>query len=299
LVERFSDAHLSISLPALRVDSFSVALADVVSRGRTTSFTFAPEAATEGMRAVINKPMSNAQVVQVARELAERGCRTVKLYFMIGLPGEEMDDVQAIVRLTRAVHAQIREVHRRKAQVNVSVNTYVPKPHTPLQWVGLSDSASVKAKQGLLRRELRGRGLKLDCGDPDSTLLEAVLSRGDRRLGAVIEKAWSLGARFDAWDDQRDMLAWMRAFADAGLDPGFYAHRERPLDEVLPWDVISTGVRKDFLQREYARSAQRVTLGDCRERCHACGILATFGDDRSDVWCCPVGEPESAHGAQG
>ena len=295
LVDRFASSHLSISLPALRVDSFSVGLAEAVSQGRTSSFTFAPEAATERMRAVINKPITDDQVLDVAREVAERGTRTVKLYFMIGLPGEEMVDVEGIARLSRAVYGAVRKVHGRKAQVNVSVNVFVPKPHTPLQWAGLADQASIKAKQALLRRELRGRGLKLDTGDLDSTLLEAVLARGDRRLSAVVEKAWSHGARFDAWDDQRDMLAWMRAFAQTGLDPSFYAHRERPLDEVLPWDVIGTGVSKRFLQREYARSTRGELLSDCREQCHACGILTSYPGSRASQWCCP-GEP-AAEGA--
>jgi radical SAM superfamily enzyme YgiQ (UPF0313 family) len=209
---------------------------------------------------------------------------------MIGLPGEEMADVQAIANLTRAVQRVVKGVHRRKAQVNVSVNTFVPKPHTPFQWVGLEDPAVVKAKQDLLKRELRGRGLKLDLPDPESTLLESVLSRGDRRLGDVVQKAWEFGARFDAWGDQRNLLAWMRAFADAGLDPSFYAHRERDLDEVLPWDVISTGVRKRFLEAEYRRSTRGELLVDCREHCHACGILAARGASRSDTWCCPAVE---------
>ncbi|MFW6136031.1 MAG: B12-binding domain-containing radical SAM protein, partial [Chloroflexota bacterium] len=145
-------------------------------------------------------------------------------------------------------------------------------------------------KQALLRRRIRGRGLKLDYTDPEASLLEAVLARGDRRLADVVERAWELGARFDAWDDQRDMGAWMRAFAKTGLDPDTYAYRERSPDELLPWEVIDTGVRKRFLLRELERSRRAEVLPDCREACHACGILAMFGSARAEGWCCP--EPE-------
>jgi len=287
IVKRFGDAHLSISLPALRADSFSVALAEAIARGRHTGFTFAPEAATEHLRAVINKPISTGQMLDVAREVFERGWCTIKLYFMIGLPGERIDDVQAIADLARAVRAVGRKVHGRRAQVNVSVNTFVPKPHTPFQWVGLEPAQSIREKQALLRRHLRGRGFKLSCNDPEATLLEAILARGDRRLGAVVQRAWGLGARFDAWDEQRDFGVWMRAFAEAGLDPDFYAHRERLPDEVFPWEVVSTGVRKSFLLEEYRRSQRGETLTDCRERCHGCGILAAFSECWSEEWRCP------------
>jgi radical SAM family uncharacterized protein len=287
IVERFSDDHLSISLPALRADSFSVVLADAVAQGRHTGFTFAPEAATDHMRAVINKPIAADQMLDVAWEVFERGWRTIKLYFMIGLPGEQIDDVQAIVDLAKAVRAAGRKVHGRKTQVNVSVNVFVPKPHTPLQWAGLEPAASIREKQALLQRQLRGGGLKLSYGDPETTLLEAVLARGDRRLGMVIQQAWASGARFDAWDEQRNLDAWSRAFRDVGLDPGFYAHRQRSLDEVFPWEVVSTGVRRRFLLKEYQRSQRADTLVDCREQCHGCGILGTYGDEWTGEWQCP------------
>ena len=285
--ERFGDAHLSISLPALRADSFSVGLAEAIARGRHTGFTFAPEAATERMRSVINKPISTEQMLDVAREVFERGWRTIKLYFMIGLPGEQIEDVRAIADLARAVREVGRKVHGRKAQVNVSVNTFVPKPHTPLQWAKLEPEESIREKQALLGRELRRQGLKLSTSDPEESMLEAVLARGDRRLGAVVQRAWELGARFDAWDEQRDMGAWRQAFAEAGLDPGFYAHRDRPLDETFPWEVVDVGVRRRFLQREYERSQRGETLVDCREGCLGCGILGAYGDLWSEEWRCP------------
>jgi len=285
--ERFGDAHLSISLPALRADSFSVGLAEAIARGRHTGFTFAPEAATERMRGVINKPISTEQMLDVAREVFERGWRTIKLYFMIGLPGEQIEDVRAIADLARAVREVGRKVHGRKAQVNVSVNTFVPKPHTPLQWAKLEPEESIREKQALLGRELRRQGLKLSTSDPEESMLEAVLARGDRRLGAVVQRAWELGARFDAWGEQRNLSAWWQAFAEIGLDPGFYAQRERPPDEIFPWEVVSAGVRKRFLRQETERSQRGETLVDCREQCHGCGILATCGENWSEEWYCP------------
>jgi hypothetical protein len=198
-----------------------------------------------------------------------------------------MEDVEAIAEMANTVHIIGRRIHGRQAQVNVSVNTFVPKPHTPFQWVPLASSQSIRQKQALLRREIRGRGLKLDYNDPEATLLEAMLARGDRRLAEVVHRAWELGARFDAWDDQRDFGAWMRAFAKTGLDPDFYAYRERSPDEKFPWDVVSTGVRKRFLLDEYERSQRQEVLTDCREGCHACGILATYRGARTGEWTCP------------
>ncbi len=285
--ERFDGTHLSISLPALRADSFSIGLAEAISRGRRTGFTFAPEAATERLRGVINKPISTDQMLGVAREVFERGWRTIKLYFMIGLPGEGMEDVRAIADLARAVRAVGRKVHGRRTQVNVSVNTFVPKPHTPFQWVGLEPASSIREKQALLRRYLHGRGLKLSYGDPEATLLEAVLARGDRRLGAVVQRAWEMGARFDAWGEQRNLGAWMRAFGEIGLAPDFYARRERLAGETFPWEVVSTGVRRGFLLAEYRRSQAGELTSDCRELCHGCGILGTYGNDWSEEWRCP------------
>lgn len=292
LMERFGGEHLSISLPALRADSFSVTLADAIAEGRHTGFTLAPEAGSDRMRAAINKTIPSQQVYDVAREVFERGWQTIKLYFMIGLPGERMENVEAIIEMVQTVHIIGRRIHGRQAQVNVSVNTFVPKPHTPFQWVPLASSRSIREKQALLRRELPGRGVKLDYNDPEASLLEAVLARGDRRLNDVVQRAWELGARFDAWDDQRDLGAWMRAFAQAGLDPDFYSYRERSPEERFPWEVVGPGVDRDFLLREYERSQEGEILSHCQGACHACGILTAFRSECSPQWTCP--EPTRA-----
>jgi radical SAM family uncharacterized protein len=289
---RFAGRHLNISLPSLRIESFSVELMDLLqgeaSRG---GFTLAPEAATERMREAINKPVATEQVLQTAREIYQRGWHTIKLYFMIGHPSETIEDVQAIADLCKAVLDEGRKALGRRAQVHVGVSTFVPKPHTPFQWVPCDSEEQILRKQALLKQALRGPGLKLSWTTPEETMLEAWLSRGDRRMGRVIEGAWKRGARFDAWQEQFRPEIWTEAFAKVGLDPAFYTHRARPIDEILPWDHIDVGVGKRFLAEDYLWSLQGMTRVDCRERCFACGVLPRFADLRrenaGDAWECP------------
>jgi radical SAM superfamily enzyme YgiQ (UPF0313 family) len=292
LVARHGQRHLSISLPSLRIESVSVDLMDQLqSTGRRSSFTFAPEAATERLRGVINKPIADEDLLEVAEEVYSRGWKTVKLYFMIGHPTQTLDDVTAIVDLATEVRAVGRRILGRKAQVNVGVSTLVPKPHTPFQWVPLAGEDEVRAQQEILKENLRGPGLKLNWNDYQTTLLEAVLSMGDRRLGATIHRAWQLGARFDAWGDQFKVEAWRQAFRETGAEVGFYAWRQRALDEILPWDHIDAGVTKRFLAMDYRASLRGETRLDCREQCYACGILTAFPEERAaasmDAWGCP------------
>jgi radical SAM family uncharacterized protein len=292
LVARHGDQHLSISLPSLRIESVSVDLMDQLqATGRRSSFTFAPEAASERLRGVINKPIADEDLLAVAEEVYRRGWKTLKLYFMIGHPTQTLDDVAAIVELAMGVRAAGRRVLGRKAQVNISVSTLVPKPHTPFQWVPLADEADVRAQQDYLKEHLRGPGLKLNWNNYQETLLEAVLSRGDRRLGPVIHRAWQLGARFDGWSDQFKVEAWRQAFREMDLEVGFYAHRVRASDEVFPWDHIDAGVTKTYLARDYESSLQGETRVDCREQCYACGILTAFREERmgvsAEAWGCP------------
>jgi radical SAM family uncharacterized protein len=292
LVARHGDRHLSISLPSLRIESVSVDLMDQLrATGRRSSFTFAPEAATERLRGVINKPIADESLLAVAEEVYSRGWKTLKLYFMIGHPTQTLDDVAAIVELAKAVRAVGRRVLGRKAQVNVGVSTLVPKPHTPFQWVPLASEEEIKAQQDYLKAHLRGPGLKLNWNNYQETLLEAVLSRGDRRLGAAILRAWQLGARFDGWSDQFKVEAWRQAFRESDLEVGFYTRRPRAQDEIFPWDHIDAGVTKRYLLRDYQASLQGETRPDCRDQCYACGILTAFRDQQSGLpagaWGCP------------
>jgi radical SAM family uncharacterized protein len=298
--EHFAGLNLSISLPSLRIETASADLMEALQDSKRGGFTFAPEAATERMRDIINKPVATRQMLEVAREVYGRGWRTIKLYFMIGHPSEIPDDVRAIADLAKAVLAEGRKVHGRKANVNVGVSTFVPKPHTPFQWVPLDALDRVGAKQDLLKRELRGPGLRLRWNDPDETLLEALLSRGDRRLGEVIRRAWELGSRFDAWQEQHKPEAWAQALDEAGLEMAFYVHRPRPIDEVFPWDHIDVGVRKKYLAGDYLMSQRGQTRIDCRERCLACGILPKFAQTRvqtsAEAWKCPEVRSKDRHG---
>ena len=292
LVTRHGEQHLSISLPSLRIESTSVDLMEQLqATGRRSSFTFAPEAGTERLRGVINKPIADQDLLSVAEAVYSRGWKTIKLYFMVGHPSQTLEDVAAIVDLATEVRAVGKRVLGRKAQVNVSVSTLVPKPHTPFQWVPLVAEDDLRAQQEVLKEHLRGPGLKLNWNNYQETLLEAVLSRGDRRLGAVIHRAWQLGARFDGWSDQFQAEAWRQAFRDTGLEIGFYAWRQRSLEEVFPWDHIDTGVTKRYLAREYEASMRGEIRHDCREQCYACGILTAFRKDRAGVpagaWGCP------------
>ncbi len=289
--ERFKGQHVNISLPSLRIESFSVDLMDALMDSRRSGFTLAPEAASERMREIINKPMQTQQILETARAIYSRGWHNIKLYFMIGHPSETLEDVQAIIDLCKAVLAEGRKVIGKRAQVSAGMSTFIPKPHTPFQWVSCDTVDQIRNKQDLLRKNLRGNGLKLTWNAPEDTLLEAWLSRGDRRMAQVIYQAWKSGAKFDAWKEHFRFDLWLQAFIQVGLDHAFYTHRERPIDETFPWEHISTAVRKKFLTQDYLWSLQGKTRVDCRLNCYACGILPTFADLRrenpGEVWQCP------------
>lgn len=293
--ERYGSSGLSLSLPSLRIESTSADLLDKLGDTRRSGFTFAPEAATERMRNVINKYVPHEQVLQAARDVYSRGWRTIKFYFMIGHPEETLDDVQAIVDLCKAVLEEGRKILGGKANVNVGVSTFIPKPHTPFQWVMQDSRESVLAKQKLLHTQIRGAGLHLRWNDIDTSDFEGWLSRGDRRLGAVIAEAWRRGCKFDAWQDSHLHRLWLQAFEAHGLDPAFYTRRERDIDEVFPWDHIDVAVHKKYLVEDYLMSIKGETRVDCRDRCFACGILPKFKEQRAGTepmdWECPPVKP--------
>ncbi len=288
---KFAGKNLTISLPSLRIDSFSVDLMDKLKDSRKGGFTLAPEAASERMRNIINKPISEEMLLNTAHEIFSRGWHTLKLYFMIGHPSETIEDVAEIAALCKKVLAVGRKAIGNRAKVHAGVSTFVPKPHTPFQYVACDQPESILQKQSLLREELRGPGLKFNWTDPKETMKEAWLSRGDRRISDVIEIAWRKGAKFDAWQDFHNHEIWMDSFEEANLDPKFYIHRERDIEEIFPWDHIHPGVKKSYLKTEYLNSLSLKLRGDCREQCYACGITQAFNhlrkEDPGIVWKCP------------
>jgi radical SAM family uncharacterized protein len=292
IAQKYGDKMLNISLPSLRIESFSAELMEQLSGSRKSSFTFAPEAATDRMRQVINKYISTEELLRTAEEVYSRGWRLIKLYFMIGQPTETDEDVLAIARLAKEVLKIGRKHHGGKAKVRVGVSTFVPKPHTPFQWAGLAPLAEIRRKQELMRQEFgQARGLIFNWNQPEESLMEAFLSRGDRRLGPVIKTAWENGAKFDAWNDWHRPEVWQAAFAHHGLDPAWYAHRVRLADEVFPWDHISAGVEKRWLLMDWYAAEKGETKIDCREHCFHCGILTAFKGLRANTppqaWQCP------------
>ena len=289
--EKFGDRHLTVSLPSLRIDTVSVALMERLKDRRSGGFTLAPEAATERMRRIINKFITDEQLLETAREIYARGWVNIKLYFMIGHPSETLEDVQAIADLCKRVLAEGRKALGGKAKVHAGVSTFIPKPHTPFQWVAVDSVEQIRAKLDLLKRELRGPSFKLSWTPPEDTLLESWLSRGDRRMSEVIYLAWKNGTKFDAWQDQRQLEAWQAAFSSQNLDPAFYTHRPRHADEIFPWEHISDAVRRKYLYQDYQRSLAGETHGYCRDDCDACGILPTYNALRGEYpgiyWKCP------------
>lgn len=290
--QKYDDNALSISLPSLRIESMSADLVEMLSGGRKSGFTFAPEAATDRMRDVINKYISTEALLETADDVYKRGWRLIKLYFMIGQPTETDEDVLAITKLAKQVLAIGEKYHGRKAKVRIGVSTFVPKPHTPFQWAPLWDLDEIRHKQTLMRQEFKNaKGVIFNWNNPEESLVEAFLTRGDRRLGAVIQKAWEKGAKFDAWSDYFKPEAWLEAFAEVGLSPAWYAQRTRLADEVFPWDHINAGVEKRWLLMDWYAAKRGETKVDCREHCYHCGILTAFKGLRANTppaaWECP------------
>ena len=296
---RFADKHINISLPSLRIESFSLDLMDALQGKRYGGFTLAPEAATERMRNIINKPIATSDLLGTMTAIFNRGWQTIKLYFMIGQPGETQEDIDGIINLCNQAMAIGRKIAGRKANLHVSIGTLIPKPHTPFQWAATNTLDEIKEKQINLRNGLRRSSIKLMLSDPNATLLESWLSRGDRRISDVIQSAWMNGAKFDAWQDQFNIDLWLSAFEINEIDPAYYAHRPRPLEELLPWDHINIGVRKSYLVNEFKNSLSGKTRRDCSEQCAACGINTAFlelvNPGHTISWKCPPSKHGSDH----
>lgn len=275
------DAKVSVTLPSLRVDKFSTELADKVSSIRKGGLTFAPEAGTQRMRDVINKNVTEEELKNTVTIAFNNGWERVKLYFMIGLPTETDEDVAGIAKLGEKVIDWYYEAeNRRKGRpvaVTASAAAFVPKPFTPFQWFGQDSIETLEHKQKLLVSSSSNRKLTINYHGAETSFLEAVFARGDRKLGAVLLEAHSRGLHFDGWSDYFDFEEWMRIFADLGIDPAFYANRQREFDEVFPWDHIDYGVKKEFLIEECKRAYQAQTTPNCREKCMGCGAACFTG----------------------
>ena len=273
LSSRYREHNLKISLPSLRIDSFSLGLIDTTATVKKTGLTFAPEAGSERLRRVINKGISDEEIIQTLENAAERGWSSVKLYFMLGLPTETPDDIESIVHLVRHGSPARRKPGSRALHMKVSTSAFVPKAHTAFQWVAQHSEEGLNASIEALRRGLKKSGMHLSWHDPKMSLLEGVMARGDRRLSKVIYRAWQSGSKFDAWSEHFNYEKWDRAFDEFGLDPAFYANRQRPFDEILPWAHIDVGINATFLQQECQRILQGQPTDDCRSgSCNACGL---------------------------
>ena len=276
--------RVSFSLPSLRIDSFSVDIAERLQQVRKSGLTFAPEAGTQRLRDVINKNVTEDDLLHSVRTAFEQGWKAVKLYFMMGLPTETDEDIVGIAELAQKVVDCYKEVKgKRGVKVTVSVSCFVPKAYTPFQWFAQVPQEEFERRQRLLKESIRDRAISFHYHDARASVLEGALSRGDRRLSAVIETAWRNGAKFDGWTDQFKDEVWKDAFCRCGVAPEFYSRRTRDLEEVLPWAHTSPGVSEDFLRREWQRAQEAALTHDCRrETCTGCGVCSELGCDIVD-----------------
>ena len=273
---------MNLSLPSLRADNFSMELMQRLQKGRKAGLTFAPEAGTQRLRDAINKNLTEEDLHQSLRTAFSGGWNAVKLYFMLGLPTETDEDVLAIAEMANHVMHTWREYASNKSRgvrITVSTSWFVPKPFTAFQWEPQISREEYERRVKLLREAITAKAVTYNWHDGDTSFLEAVLARGDRRLGRVLERVHQKGGRLDAWSDYFSLDRWMEAFAECGIDPAFYANRERAREEILPWSMISCYVSDDYLWRQRELAYQSVTTPDCRTRCSGCGANVVEGGE--------------------
>lgn len=279
LIAEFYGQGVNISLPSLRIDAFSLDVMEKVQDIKKSSLTFAPEAGSQRLRDVINKGLTEEVILEGASQAFAGGWQKVKLYFMLGLPTETEEDRQAIAkladRIAKCYYEIPKEKRNGKCQITISSSFFVPKPFTPFQWAPMYEKEHylncAKTVNEAVKGQLNKKSIRYNWHEADVTVLEGILARGDRKLSAVILRAYEKGCMFDAWSDFFNYDAWIEAFEETGVDPGFYTVRERPLDEILPWDFIDSGVTKEFLKREYAHALEGVVTKNCRQQCSGCG----------------------------
>lgn len=286
LIEECSKDHTNISLPSLRIDAFSLDVMSKVQDVKKSSLTFAPEAGSQRLRNVINKGLTEEDILRGAALAFEGGWTRVKLYFMLGLPTETEDDIRGIAELANKIAAVFFETVPKEKRVNgkvqivASTSFFVPKPFTPFQWAAQCTKEEFLDKAYQTRvaitEQLNQKSIKYNWHEADASVMEGVLARGDRRLGEVILNVYRKGGFYDAWSEYYDNARWLETMAECGLTPEFYAHRERPVDEILPWDFIDCGVNKEFLKREWEKAKREETSENCKLKCQGCGA-AGFG----------------------
>lgn len=278
--------HISLSLPSLRADSFNVELMERVQKVRKSGLTFAPEAGSKRLRDVINKNLEEEDLLNACAIAFKGGWSNVKLYFMMGLPTETNDDLDGILDICRKVAFCWRENTKNRARgvrITASASCFVPKPQTPFQWDAQDTLETLREKQEYLRSIMKTKNVTFNWHDAKTSVLEGIIARGDRRQGKAIYLAWQRGCKFDGWDQLFDFDKWMQAFADCGLDPAFYASRQRPMDEVFPWDHIGCGTRKAHLMQEWEKSREAAPTLDCMQKCAGCGANALLEGGKCHV----------------
>ena len=280
LLDEFKDEKVNLSLPSLRIDNFSLDLMQKVQEVRKSSLTFAAEAGTQRLRDVINKNLTEENILNGCKMAFDGGWDKVKLYFMLGLPTETEEDLKGIAHLAEKIVEKYFEIPKeqrpRPVMVNASASCFVPKPFTPFQWDAQNTYEEFGEKAQIVKSEIKRRQVRFTYHNTMMSSMEGVFARGDRKLSALLYRAWQLGCRFDGWTEHFDFAKWQQAFADTGLSMAFYANRERSYDEVLPWEHISVGVTKKFLMNEREKAMRAETTPNCRQKCSGCGA-ASFG----------------------
>ena len=278
LIEKCEKNKVSIALPSLRIDAFSLDLMQKIQKVRKSGLTFAPEAGSQRLRDVINKNITEENILNGCRMAFEGGYRRVKLYFMLGLPTETDEDILAIAELSEKILRTFFELPKEERiggiTITVSTSCFVPKPFTPFQWVGQNTIEEFMRKQRLLKSSIKSKQIKYNYHDANLSYLEAIVAKGDRKICKSIVRAWEKGARFDAWSEFFDYDLWINSFSETGIDPDFYARRDIESDEFLPWEFIDIGVKREFFEREYKNSVEEKTNFNCREKCTNCGLSA-------------------------
>ena len=297
LIARVKGRHVAVSFSSLRIDRVISLLMEEIKKVRKTSFTIAPEAGSQRLRHIINKGLTDDQILSTARDIYEGGWNLIKLYFMIGLPYEVDSDIESIVELGKKI-SKLAPKGRKGQVLNVSIASFVPKAHTPFAWLPQLELEESKRRINLIRERLQSRKVRIKWNRPEASWLEGIFSRGDRRLSKVLVDAWQQGARFDSWTEHLNLDLWKKAFERYDLDPGFYLLRERDHEEILPWEHIHSGVSKSFLLREWQKALEGQETPDCREHCLNCGVCndSDIAPVLFDTWhsCPPATDPSTS-----